>query len=225
MAIAVGMFTRPIALANAVMLAITWWFHYMHAYGRRLPHAGRNRGAGRRRTRPLHPRRTAAPCKWRRRVPDPSAAQGRIPLGDLDGGVLFSVGHGEGPLSVGSVASQDVLTIFPLRHQHGDFAEAASVQVDKRLVGPVERIHSDVGPHPASASHREELLRVLARRVPRRYWARSTLMSPLSVHSGCGHIRHPGNRAASDACRPRSDCVATASSRRTSGAGAFGHGY
>lgn len=32
-AIAVGLFTRPIALANAVMLAITWWFHYTHPYG------------------------------------------------------------------------------------------------------------------------------------------------------------------------------------------------
>lgn len=33
MAIAAGLFTRPIALANAVMLAITWWFHYTHPYG------------------------------------------------------------------------------------------------------------------------------------------------------------------------------------------------
>lgn len=32
-AIAAGLFTRPIALANAVMLAITWWFHYTHPYG------------------------------------------------------------------------------------------------------------------------------------------------------------------------------------------------
>jgi putative oxidoreductase len=32
-AIAVGLFTRPIALANAIMLAITWWFHYTHPYG------------------------------------------------------------------------------------------------------------------------------------------------------------------------------------------------
>lgn len=32
-AIAVGFLTRPIALANAVMLAITWWFHYSHPYG------------------------------------------------------------------------------------------------------------------------------------------------------------------------------------------------
>lgn len=32
-AIAVGFLTRPIALANAVMLAITWWFHYAHPYG------------------------------------------------------------------------------------------------------------------------------------------------------------------------------------------------
>ncbi len=30
--IAVGLFTRPIALANAVMLAITLWFHYTHPY-------------------------------------------------------------------------------------------------------------------------------------------------------------------------------------------------
>ncbi|MFB9952306.1 DoxX family protein [Rhizobium puerariae] len=33
MLIAVGLFTRPIALANAVMLAITLWFHYSHPYG------------------------------------------------------------------------------------------------------------------------------------------------------------------------------------------------
>ena len=32
MFIAVGLFTRPIALANAVMLAITLWFHYSHPY-------------------------------------------------------------------------------------------------------------------------------------------------------------------------------------------------
>lgn len=32
-AIAVGLLTRPIALANAVMLAITLWFHYSHPYG------------------------------------------------------------------------------------------------------------------------------------------------------------------------------------------------
>ncbi len=30
--IAVGLFTRPIALANAVMLAITLWFHFAHPY-------------------------------------------------------------------------------------------------------------------------------------------------------------------------------------------------
>jgi len=32
-AIAVGLLTRPIALANTVMLAITWWFHHSHPYG------------------------------------------------------------------------------------------------------------------------------------------------------------------------------------------------
>lgn len=32
-AIMAGLFTRPIALANAVMLVITWWFHYAHPYG------------------------------------------------------------------------------------------------------------------------------------------------------------------------------------------------
>lgn len=32
MAIAAGVFTRPIALANGVMLGITWWFHYTHPY-------------------------------------------------------------------------------------------------------------------------------------------------------------------------------------------------
>src|SRR5690606_36432251 len=32
-AIAIGLFTRPIALANAVMLAITYWFHATHPYG------------------------------------------------------------------------------------------------------------------------------------------------------------------------------------------------
>lgn len=31
--IVAGLFTRPIALANGVMLAITWWFHYSHPYG------------------------------------------------------------------------------------------------------------------------------------------------------------------------------------------------
>jgi len=33
MAILVGLLTRPVALANAVMLAITWWFHHAHPYG------------------------------------------------------------------------------------------------------------------------------------------------------------------------------------------------
>jgi putative oxidoreductase len=33
MFIAVGLFTRPFALANGVMLAITLWFHYAHPYG------------------------------------------------------------------------------------------------------------------------------------------------------------------------------------------------
>ena len=33
MAIAVGLLTRPIAFANAVMLAITLWFHATHPYG------------------------------------------------------------------------------------------------------------------------------------------------------------------------------------------------
>lgn len=32
-AIAIGLLTRPIALANAVMLAITLWFHYSRPYG------------------------------------------------------------------------------------------------------------------------------------------------------------------------------------------------
>lgn len=32
-AIAIGLLTRPIALANAVMLAITLWFHYSNPYG------------------------------------------------------------------------------------------------------------------------------------------------------------------------------------------------
>lgn len=31
--IAVGLLTRPVALANAVMLAITFWFHVKHPYG------------------------------------------------------------------------------------------------------------------------------------------------------------------------------------------------
>lgn len=33
MLIALGLVTRPIALANAVMLLITLWFHYTHPYG------------------------------------------------------------------------------------------------------------------------------------------------------------------------------------------------
>lgn len=33
MMIALGLFTRPIALANAVMLLITLWFHFAHPYG------------------------------------------------------------------------------------------------------------------------------------------------------------------------------------------------
>ena len=33
LAIAIGLFTRPIALANAVMLAITLWFHAVNPYG------------------------------------------------------------------------------------------------------------------------------------------------------------------------------------------------
>ena len=32
-AVAVGVFTRPVALANAVMLAITLWFHAVNPYG------------------------------------------------------------------------------------------------------------------------------------------------------------------------------------------------
>jgi putative oxidoreductase len=32
-AIVVGLFTRPVALANAVMLAVTLWFHAAHPYG------------------------------------------------------------------------------------------------------------------------------------------------------------------------------------------------
>ena len=31
--IALGLFTRAAALANGVMLAITWWFHVAHPYG------------------------------------------------------------------------------------------------------------------------------------------------------------------------------------------------
>ncbi|MDF7775174.1 DoxX family protein [Sphingomonas sp. AOB5] len=31
--IAIGLLTRPVALANAVMLAITLWFHMAHPYG------------------------------------------------------------------------------------------------------------------------------------------------------------------------------------------------
>lgn len=31
--IAVGLFTRPVALANALMLAVTIWFHVTHPYG------------------------------------------------------------------------------------------------------------------------------------------------------------------------------------------------
>jgi len=31
--IAVGLFTRPFALANGIMLLITYWFHYTHPYG------------------------------------------------------------------------------------------------------------------------------------------------------------------------------------------------
>ena len=33
MFIAAGLLTRPVALANAVMLAITLWFHHAHPYG------------------------------------------------------------------------------------------------------------------------------------------------------------------------------------------------
>ncbi|MGQ0484879.1 MAG: DoxX family protein [Hyphomicrobiales bacterium] len=36
MAICVGLFTRPIALANAVMLAVTLWFHWANPYGDRF---------------------------------------------------------------------------------------------------------------------------------------------------------------------------------------------
>ncbi|GIK80085.1 MAG: DoxX family protein [Pseudorhodoplanes sp.] len=32
-ALVVGFLTRPVAFANAVMLAITWWFHFTHPYG------------------------------------------------------------------------------------------------------------------------------------------------------------------------------------------------
>lgn len=33
LAVAVGLFTRPVALANAAMLAITLWFHVVNPYG------------------------------------------------------------------------------------------------------------------------------------------------------------------------------------------------
>ncbi len=33
MMLVVGFLTRPVSLANAVMLAITWWFHASHPYG------------------------------------------------------------------------------------------------------------------------------------------------------------------------------------------------
>lgn len=33
LALMVGFLTRPVALANAVMLGITWWFHATHPYG------------------------------------------------------------------------------------------------------------------------------------------------------------------------------------------------
>lgn len=32
-ALVIGLFTRPVALANAVMLAVTLWFHATHPYG------------------------------------------------------------------------------------------------------------------------------------------------------------------------------------------------
>jgi len=32
-ALMAGFLTRPVALANAVMLGVTWWFHYTHPYG------------------------------------------------------------------------------------------------------------------------------------------------------------------------------------------------
>lgn len=38
--IALGLFTRPVALANGVMLAITLWFHYAHPYGHAFLTAG-----------------------------------------------------------------------------------------------------------------------------------------------------------------------------------------
>jgi putative oxidoreductase len=38
MTIAIGLFTLPIAFANAVMLAITYWFHYTYVYGDALSH-------------------------------------------------------------------------------------------------------------------------------------------------------------------------------------------
>lgn len=31
--IILGLWTRPVALANAVMLLVTWWFHLSHPYG------------------------------------------------------------------------------------------------------------------------------------------------------------------------------------------------
>ena len=31
--IVIGLFTRPVSLANAVMLLVTWWFHVSHPYG------------------------------------------------------------------------------------------------------------------------------------------------------------------------------------------------
>lgn len=32
-AIVIGLFTRPVALANAIMLAVTFWYHLTHPYG------------------------------------------------------------------------------------------------------------------------------------------------------------------------------------------------
>ena len=100
LAIVAGFLTRPVALANGVMLAITWWFHYTHPYGDAfLTQAGIDAlKAG---------TETLFTPDGLRRLADGGAAflhqvQGKAEFLSAiwTVGVLFFAGHGGGPLSV-----------------------------------------------------------------------------------------------------------------------------
>ncbi len=98
--IAVGLLTRPVALANAVMLAVTFWFHYSRPYGDAfLTEAGlellRSQGA-----------EIFTPAALRRLADGGGAflhqVQGKAEMLSIvwTGGAAFFAAFGGGPLSV-----------------------------------------------------------------------------------------------------------------------------